>query len=1440
MISVPAAIRTELSALASKPLFAYEIALADGSGTLRYSTEDFTWSANAYTGLAVSQNPVKETRDFKVPEVTVSFANATNVLRPYLVPTDKLTNSTLTVRLLFRDSGGALLSDSIVLFKGIVEAPDEVDEERFDLTAVGIIGGRGAVSPRRLLTVSCPWQFANAGAFDGAGHCNYAQTTTANGAGSSSTSLTLTGNADKFANGDEIIIGAAGNAKVAIASGGGTLNLTLAAARTWADLDPVRHAACNREFGNCEKRQRQHRYGGFLAVSNIARLRYREGAEDLPRDGDPERTNKVETLMRTPVRVPRRTGLADPTRPVPVLYGRRRVPGTVIEALTKRIDATRDRRATFLALSEGPIDSLVRYYVDNQIGTDKIGEAPYTAQQKSFGIYWRDGSPGADDDETQAEYEADPSTQQRAQNRDFQSGTGTAYSETAYALLVQSIQADVSNAPDFLAEVKGLEEQRYTSGGSPDGSPAWTENPLWHTVDLLKSDKHGAGLAASDFDFAVTRPEADICDEIITSTEANTLATNNAGSPSTTIEVGSTEGFVPGYRVDVNGTPNTVDRVVNDTTLKLGTATTWSIGHTVIQKPKRFTASLLLDGLADISAWIAKFLDACRGYVTYDAGKIQLRVERAHVAERLTNGGMETWNSATDLATWVETISAGNTVNRESTTIRSGTYSARLDRTAAGNLFIDNSFTGLEPDRWYRVVVYARVSSVQGNQLRLQLHNVTRSDWALGANGRFSSNVSDNWKLATGTDGGFTAYEITFLTEPGWATTDTYRLRLHHNGGNGTSIYYDDASLRGPYSGDFRESGYADAMGIVEGSFRWGFDRKARSVNQVVVDFVNESGFFGPDQIVKNDFDHQRTYPVRRESIDGSAIVDRDQAARIADWRYRKVQQDRTSPGAEFVVGPAGLPVQPGDVVLVSHSVPNWTVSEQRVIEKEVMGFEDGLGFCVRLRTEPYVESVYGDVGAIARRTAARPTPTLTLTLRRRSARAVLVSWALSGTASTVRRYSLHKGTSAGFTPDASNRVGTTRANRFVYAAEHDEILATLYFKAVAITDQEEIVSASVSATIIHDVSDDLDPTALQLGMPLNYVYGSDFNPEVQALGGTDGSGKWLSIGTAQYPGTRVGPTSDSDGGGSVTWANPGNARDNNTGTAATTTCAVGENAIHIYRFAAATKTGRPRSNGSRSGSGGGYSVAYTLDADAGSPVWTNFAAHLTSEGQVWKEGPTLSAVDMSKFGIRITATGPALSGSMSASGWEVDFEEQAAASAYGTVSGDVAEIKGDGSTTYGGVERRFPGKAPATTLGPIFSSSRLGRAEVKLRKRNSGDTLDSNPVLVELYDADLGTVWTALSVAPADITASWRAFHVVFDPVTSVSGRLFIRLRTLQSKPIECNQVLVAKGDQIFLWVPSVEELSAGYLGNFSEGEIDGFSEGPWTVGVYKISEVS
>lgn len=123
-------------------------------------------------------------------------------------------------------------------------------------------------------------------------------------------------------------------------------------------------------------------------------------------------------------------------------------------------------------------------------------------------------------------------------------------------------------------------------------------------------------------------------------------------------------------------------------------------------------------------------------------------------SELLADGGLENWTSATNLTSWVEFVSGGSTVNRESVTVHGGTYAERHDIDASNNASGIVTSISLSPVRWVRC-----------------------SWWALGAPGK---------TFALATDGGSAHWGKTRTANGSW---NNY-IDIIPVGASGTNILY--------------------------------------------------------------------------------------------------------------------------------------------------------------------------------------------------------------------------------------------------------------------------------------------------------------------------------------------------------------------------------------------------------------------------------------------------------------------------------------------------------------------------------------------------------------------------------------------------------------------------------------------------------------------------
>lgn len=757
---------------------------------LYYASAALNWYGLPFSEQAVASEKSEETLSFEVPTFELELDNVNRALRSYLEPVDLLTGGRLRAWLVHLDDDGEPIEtgedphlDGLLLGEWQIERPTKIDRERFTLPAVGLLDAHRQPVPRRRLAPWCSARFA-----DGV-DCLYTTSgAVASGAGSGATSLVLGDSAHyaRFAAGEEISIG--NGEPVTIVSVNGTTDITLAAPRTWADANAVTHTTCSREFDACTRRLRTHEFLGFRVTRSISRRGGITGAVEEVFFG--RRTRFVSKSV------------ADPSEGVPVLIGRRWIEGRIVERRFYLKD-DENERAAFIALSEGTCEELWGFSVDG----DRADSA-WIADQGIIGPYVRVGSIGVDDTETESEYNSDPTTEERAQNRDFRTVSSTTLSRTCYALLIARAGTFDAEEHRLLWDLQGLLLQAYDAAGAVSGSPAWSPSPIWGAIALLTSARYGAGLRVSDIDTALAYAEAAYAGTQIDSTVVNTTVTANQGSPSQTCLVGSTVGMRHGLAITLNGVANTVQRVVSATELRLGTAVAQSIGHVVRGRPQRFEAHLYLDdGEQEAPEAIEKLLSACRGYVTYDRGQVQLRIERDHVADSFagSNGSLDAWSGGAPTS-WTED-ETGGTITEETTEVHTvGGSSAELDRTTTGVLSIRRDVTAV-PGYWL-LTLWVKGEQAIDSALGVRVRNTTKSlnydaatrTWSTDANLTNMYPVLASWRQT----------RMLFHLPTSWAG-DTIRLTLYHdNESVNASVFFDDVRLVGPLAGWFRDYDFPD------------------------------------------------------------------------------------------------------------------------------------------------------------------------------------------------------------------------------------------------------------------------------------------------------------------------------------------------------------------------------------------------------------------------------------------------------------------------------------------------------------------------------------------------------------------------------------------------------------------------------------------------------
>lgn len=156
--------------------------------------------------------------------------------------------------------------------------------------------------------------------------------------------------------------------------------------------------------------------------------------------------------------------------------------------------------------------------------------------------------------------------------------------------------------------------------------------------------------------------------------------------------------------------------------------------------------------------------------------------------EKLVDGGLNIWTTATDLTNWVEFISGTSTVNREAIEKVEGAFSCRIDVDASNsNVYINQVNILLTPLKRYKLIIWYMMSAA-GKTAKFSLidsgSNVyLQDDFTWGAGNEITLANSTIWKK----------YEIYFYAH---ADYSNYGITLRRLTSTSSSIYFDKVSIQ--------------------------------------------------------------------------------------------------------------------------------------------------------------------------------------------------------------------------------------------------------------------------------------------------------------------------------------------------------------------------------------------------------------------------------------------------------------------------------------------------------------------------------------------------------------------------------------------------------------------------------------------------------------------
>lgn len=159
-------------------------------------------------------------------------------------------------------------------------------------------------------------------------------------------------------------------------------------------------------------------------------------------------------------------------------------------------------------------------------------------------------------------------------------------------------------------------------------------------------------------------------------------------------------------------------------------------------------------------------------------------------ADRITNGNIESWASATDLNDWSEAISGSSTVNRESSDVFAGTYSCRFDIDGSNSVAHIAQNISLAAGKWHIVTIQNKASTTPITSY-IQIQNNTTSNYLQDDLSTWGANNTIDWTPT------LAWAENTWIFKA--ETTAIYNFKIARGSAPNESLYFDNVSIKEVY-----------------------------------------------------------------------------------------------------------------------------------------------------------------------------------------------------------------------------------------------------------------------------------------------------------------------------------------------------------------------------------------------------------------------------------------------------------------------------------------------------------------------------------------------------------------------------------------------------------------------------------------------------------------
>lgn len=462
-----------------RPRTLFELYL-DG-GTIYYTdhSSNYSFGGHTYESRAITHSDIKTYMENRVDNATIEIDNVDKALSAYFASED-FQGRKVKIKKIFL---GLTASDDYILqFEGHMDAP-KVNESRISIKCVNKFDRSDSESPWRLFGLRCNWDFCGT-------QCGFNSGTKQTGTADSGTTTTavdaaLPSHATDYWKGAKFLILAGTNRgrwRYIDAYDDTLKKFTfLSAFPAAVDATTEYVIECDKARGTCETLGNVSQFDGFDEVLMNAFMGYTgTWASLIPprRGGWYEKSRAAGAAMKPSEDV------------IPIVYGRAAVEGRLIDEY-RSYDNTNAlwKSDRIYGLCGGEISDVEAVHVD-AVALSTFTDYPGSTSQ-SFSFH----------------------------------GETKYYRRTA---LVQKelvwkagyYASDISEAASWAegnavvkAVVKGKLIQKYLANGSADGSPAWSENPVWCRLDFLMNELPQP-VPAADIDFASWKAAADDCDSL--------------------------------------------------------------------------------------------------------------------------------------------------------------------------------------------------------------------------------------------------------------------------------------------------------------------------------------------------------------------------------------------------------------------------------------------------------------------------------------------------------------------------------------------------------------------------------------------------------------------------------------------------------------------------------------------------------------------------------------------------------------------------------------------------------------------------------------------------------------------------------------------------------------------------------------------------------------